>query len=50
VQLALAQGWVDSEDHIVVISRSQADEVMVKVGRGTGRYRLAVHFAVRPRQ
>jgi hypothetical protein len=31
VQLALAQGWVERDDHVVVLSRSQADEVMVKV-------------------
>ncbi len=32
VQLALANGWVKPLDHVVVLSRSQMDEFMVKVG------------------
>lgn len=31
VQLALAHGWVDPNDHVVVVSRSQQDEVMIKI-------------------
>ncbi|KAL4856094.1 Pyruvate kinase 2 [Chlorella vulgaris] len=31
VQLALVQGWVEKDDHLVVVSRSQQDEVMVKI-------------------
>lgn len=32
VQLALSNGWVKPLDHVVVLSRSQMDEFMVKVG------------------
>lgn len=34
MQLALVQGWVEKDDHLVVVSRSQQDEVMVKVRGG----------------
>ena len=32
VQCALDNGWVEPNDHIVVVSRSHIDELMVKVG------------------
>lgn len=34
VQLALANGWVKPLDHVVVLSRSQMDEFMVKARAG----------------
>ncbi len=36
VQLALAHGWVDPNDHVVVVFRSQQDEVMIKVRNESG--------------
>ena len=33
VQLALGKGWVEPNDHVVVVSRSAMDEFMVKVRR-----------------
>ena len=32
MQCALDNGWVEPNDHIVVVSRSHIDELMVKVG------------------